>query len=332
MLNAAVIGLGWWGTTIVKSLEGSDKINVVRGVDINQDAPAAFCAERGLPFSSSFEDALNDPDVDAVIIATPHSLHEPMVLAAAAAGKNIFCEKPMALSGGGARKMMAACEENGLVMGIGHERRFEGAWEELKRMADAGELGEILHLELNSSYNNMAIKPPSGWRQDPVEAPAGAMTALGVHVTDLMLSIAGSVTEVYAHLNSRSDKFPNEDVLTVQFLFESGVTASLVNLAATPFYQRMSIFGDEAWAEAREISNVDIPDEALLTWRGMDMVIHTRTYPWDNSTVERNLHHWADAVAGTAEYRFTPGQRVQNAQILEAITESAASGKPVAIK
>jgi len=330
MLNAAVVGLGWWGRQIVTCLEHSNRVRITRGVDIDQDGPAKFAAEHGLTFTSHFEDVLKDPVIDAVFIVTPHSLHEPMVLAAADAGKQIFCEKPMALSGDGARRMLDACDKKGIVLGIGHERRFEGAWEEMARMLRDGELGTLLNLDFNTSYNNMALKPPSGWRQDPKEAPAGVMTALGVHVTDLMLSLAGPVTEVFARQSSRSDDYPNQDVLSVQFMFANGVIGSLTALATTPFYQRLTVFGDRGWVEAREVSNVDIPDPATLTWRGMDMEIHSRTYAM-KETVEDNIHHWADAVAGKVDFRFTREQRLQNVLILEAIVKSSETGQPVSI-
>ena len=91
MLNAAVVGLGWWGKQIVTCLTDSDTIAVRRGVDVNLDDARDFAASRGFDVGDSYEDVLADPDIDAVILVTPHALHEEQVLAAAAAGKQIFC-------------------------------------------------------------------------------------------------------------------------------------------------------------------------------------------------------------------------------------------------
>jgi predicted dehydrogenase len=326
MLNAAVIGLGWWGTTIVKSLKDSDRINIAAGVDIDAEKCKPFTEEQGIGFYGSLGGALNDVDIDTVIIATPHLLHEEMVLAAADAGKNIFCEKPFSLTSDSAERMIRACEAKGLMLGIGHERRFEGAFEEIKRMTDAGELGTLLHLEFNASYNFMVKSPATGWRKDPAQAPAGMMTALGVHQTDFMQTIAGPMTEIYAQLKSRSDDYPNADVLSVQMNFQSGVTGSFTSLATTPFYQRMSVFGDRGWAENREVSNVDMPDPATLTWRGMDEEIHTRTYQVTD-TVKPNFEAWADGVMGNGTYRFSHAEILHNVQILHTIVRSIESGK-----
>ena len=98
MLNAAVIGLGWWGKQIVTCLADSDRIAVRRGVDVNLDDARGFAAVHGFDVGDSYDDVLADDDIDAVILVTPHALHEEQVLAAAAAGKQIFCEKPFALS------------------------------------------------------------------------------------------------------------------------------------------------------------------------------------------------------------------------------------------
>ena len=327
MLKAAVIGLGWWGSTITKSLKGSYKLHIIAGVDVDEDK-ATFASDYDLKFYRKLDDALGDAEIDAVIIATPHCLHEEMFLAAANEGKQIFCEKHFALTSTGAQRMVAAAEANGLTtIGIGHERRFEGAFEEMKRVVDAGELGTLLHLEFNASYNNMVKMPAKGWRKDPVQAPAGMMTALGVHQTDFMQTLAGPVAEINAQLINRSNDYPNEDVLTVQFVFNSGVTGSLTSLATTPFYQRMSVFGDRGWIENREVSNVDIPDPAILTWRGSDEEIHTRTHKMAD-TVKPNFESWADAVMGNGSYRFSHQEIVHNVQILETIVRSIKSGVP----
>ncbi|MGY9000124.1 MAG: Gfo/Idh/MocA family protein [Rhodospirillales bacterium] len=325
MLNAAVIGLGWWGTTISNSLKGSDKIRIIVGVDIDIEHRKKFEDKNKVVFYEHIDGALNDKKVDAIIIATPHALHEEMFLAATAAGKQVFCEKPFALTSKGAHRMMAAAKTKGLIIGIGHERRYEGAFEEMKRMVDDGELGKLLHLEFNASYNNMVKIPATGWRKDPLQAPAGTMTALGIHQTDFMQTLAGPVAKINAQLKHRSDDFPNEDILTVQMLFKSGITGVLTSLATTPFYQRMSVFGDRGWVENREISNVDMPDPAILTWRGMDEEIHTRSYKVID-TVKQNFESWADAVRGIGTYRFDHSQILHNVQILETIVRSINSG------
>lgn len=248
MWNAAVIGLGWWGKQIVTCLAESEKINVMRAVDVDHNAVAGFAAAHDLPLGNSFEDVLADPAVDAVILVTPHLLHEEQVLAAAAAGKQIFCEKPFALDAGAAERMLAACAEKDIVVGIGHERRFEPALEAMKSHLDDGDFGTLIHIECNWSHNNFTKNVASGWRKDPRQAPAGTLTALGVHITDYFQSLAGPVAKLRAQSAHRSSLFPADDVVAVQFTFESGATGFMCNIATTPFYSRINVFGTRAGA------------------------------------------------------------------------------------
>jgi len=327
MLRAAVVGLGWWGKYIIDHLEGSDRIQVTRCVDVDLDGLKDFAALKDIPLTDRYEDVLEDPDIDAVLIVTHHGIHEEQVLAAAAANKQIFCEKPLALTGAGAERMLAACDKKEITLGVGHERRFEGSLEEMKRKLDSGELGTLLHIEINMSYNLFTLSPPTGWRRDPKQAPCGTLTALGVHMTDYMQTLAGPVKKLFAQTSLRSRDYTSDDILTVQLTFASGVTGYLCNLATTPFYSGIRIFGDRGWVESREVSNVPDPDPATQTWRGMDGEIHTRTFQHTDTTL-MNLHAWADAVEGKAPYRFTRQELLHNVQILEAIVTSAASGKP----
>ena len=329
-LQAAIVGLGWWGRQIVSSLAESEIVSIVRAVEPRVEESAEFAEAHGLLLGDNLEEALTDEAVQAVIIATPHALHEEQVIAAAGSGRHVFCEKPLALSSAAARRMVEACQQGGLRLGVGHERRFEGALEEARRMILDEEIGNLLHLECHWSHNLFTQSEASEWRRDPRQAPAGTLTALGVHITDYFQSVAGPVAELTATSANRSPDYPGDDVLTVQFRFRSGATGTLTNLATTPFYSRITVFGDRGWVEAREYSNVDVPEDATLEWHTTDGEAHNRTFPPTN-TVKANIEQWAAAALGIGRYRFSDEQLVHNIEILEAIVESADTGGPVAI-
>ena len=104
-VRIALIGMGWWGKKMLAVLQAApDDILVVRAVEPNVDSVAALCAERGITLSADYADALADPAVEAVVLATPHSLHAAQIEAAVAAGKHVFCEKPLALTKAGRRE------------------------------------------------------------------------------------------------------------------------------------------------------------------------------------------------------------------------------------
>jgi predicted dehydrogenase len=331
MLKAAQVGLGWWGSRVTKVLQGSEKIRIVYGIDPAEEIAGTFTSGYGLPVYPDYRQALEDPDVDAVILTIPHRLHEEAVLQAAAAGKEVFCEKPLALTVASARRMIEACDEAGLVLGIGHERRFEPAWEEMKRMAGEGELGTILHMEAHWSHDRWLNMAPDNWRGSKEEAPAAGWTGMGVHLSDMMLSLAGEVVEVQAHTARRILEIPTGDVVSAHLRFADGSTGHIAALSATPDYARFAVFGSHAWAEARETQHVDPGGTTHFYVRRRGDAEQTRRDFEPASPVRAGYEHWADAVAGRAAYRFSNAERLGNVAVLEAVVRSAETGRPEAV-
>jgi len=250
------------------------------------------------------------------------------VLRAAAARKQIFCEKPLSLTVASARRMIEACDRAGIVLGIGHERRFEPAWEEIRRMADAGEFGTIIHMEAHWSHDRWLNMAADNWRGSKEESPAAGWTGMGVHLSDMMLSLVEPVLEVQAHTARRILAIPTGDVVSVHLHFADGTTGHIAALSATPDFARFAVFGSHAWAEARETQHVDPGGTTHFFVRRRGDTQQTRRDFEPASPVKAGYEHWADAVAGRAEYRFTNRQRLGNVAILEAVVRSAEAGKP----
>jgi predicted dehydrogenase len=319
MIRCAIVGFGWWGQTIARRLAGSERIRATRVVE-PQRALWDRAEAAGLPVGERLDDALADPDIDAVIVATPHTLHEAQVVASARAGKHVFCEKPLGLTLASARRSLQACAEAGVLLGVGHERRFEPAMEALRKLAVGGELGEILHAEASFSHDKLADLPKENWRKDVKENPAGGMTACGVHLTDFLLWTLGPIEHVSGMLIGA---LPGWDCgVSCQLGFASGATASISAILATPHDIHFRIYGRTAWAEVVNDSHPDSPDgetRLILQRTGQPPVV--TTYPWVD-TVRANFEEFADAVAGRAPYRFTTEEILQNVAVLEACTLS----------
>ncbi|NNM70958.1 Gfo/Idh/MocA family protein [Enterovirga aerilata] len=329
MIRAAVAGLGWWGQHIVRRMADSDAMRIVSAVETNPER-AAFAAEHGIRFAASLPEVLADPAIDAVILATPHALHAEQVLAAAAAGKHVFCEKPLALTRTDAERSVAACRRAGVMLGIGHERRYEAAVGELRRLVRAGALGTIMHAEANFSHNKLAQVPETDWRASPADAPAAGMTAMGVHLTDLYLDLFGPIREVFAATASRVAFSRTGDVVSVLMRFESGATGYLNAILVTPLYIGLTVFGSEGWAEIRNHTHPDTPGPATFTVHYRDGRRETRDYEWLDS-VRTGLETFARAIAAGAPYPFTDAQKIGNVAVLEAICRSAAENAPVPV-
>jgi predicted dehydrogenase len=136
MIDAAVIGLGRWGQSLVHAVQGkSPRLRFVHGVSKEPDEARDFAAQQGFRLSTDLTDALADPQVQAVFLATPHSLHVEQVRAVANAGKPVWCEKPLALTRAEAARAVEACRLAGVVLGSGNNKRCFASMRELKRVA-----------------------------------------------------------------------------------------------------------------------------------------------------------------------------------------------------
>lgn len=325
MINAAVVGLGWWGRHIIATLKGSDRIQVVAATARRPEQHREFAEEAGVELMGDYAKTLADPRVDAVILATPPTGHEAQIRLAAEAGIQIFCEKPLALTREAAERIVACTSQRGIVLGIGHERRFEPTMNEISRLVASDSFGTKMHIEANWSHDRFASLATDNWRVSAKEAPAGLMTALGVHMTDLFLWLFGPIEAVAAQSAWRVLDFPTGDVIAVLFRFASGATGQFTAVSKTPYYCRLSAFGDGMWAEARDTKHPQDGGETLLSSCVSGGEPSTRVLAGTDS-VKANLHEWADAVEGRAEYRFTDAQRVGNIAVLEAVTKAAESG------
>jgi predicted dehydrogenase len=331
MIRIGIIGLGWWGKQIVKCLSGSPRFKVVAGCDIDTKMAAPFAAQFKFDLTDDYRTLLKRLDVDAIAVVTPHLLHEEMAVAGLTAGKHVFCEKPLALTTAGAERILTACAKVGGVLGIGHERRYEPAMEEMRRLLEAGALGRLLHMDANVSHSNFRKIDPANWRRDPRHAPAGAWTALGIHLGDLFVSLAGRPVRVSARTASQIFPAPSEDFVSAEIDFANGERGRITCLSTPPFYGRFTLFGDQGWVEVQEGGNVDKGIPSSFVHCAPDGIRQSSSYH-DVNTVRLNFEAWADAVEGRAPYRFTTEQLLGNIRILDALVRSAAAdGKPITL-
>jgi predicted dehydrogenase len=328
MLRTAVVGLGWWGKIISQTIQDhSRKLRVVRGIEPNVAPVEVFARQHGFAVTRQFEDALHDPEVEAVVIATPHTLHEEQIVAAAHAGKHVFAEKPLGLTLASARRSVEACEAARVVLAVGHERRFEPPQVDLRRLSERGELGRLMQLEANFSHDKFVNLPADNWRLSPEQAPAGGMTATGIHLLDLAISLLGPATRVLAHSRTLASTLPSGDSLSVLVAFQSGASATINVMMATPFISRVAVFGNRGWVEIRDKTHVENPTGWLVTHAAAGAATRTVDYP-KAMPVLTNLEAFADAVRGVAPYPIPRLQMLRTVAALEAVFRSARSGAP----
>jgi len=323
MLNVAVCGLGWWGRVIVPLAKSSAKLRVVRVVDPDP-AAADFASSQKVPLSS-FDDALKDPSVQGVVLCTPHTLHTDQIVRAANAGKHVFCEKPLSLSRSEVLRAIDAINRRKLTLAVGHEKRFEPPIQEAMRLVKSGELGTPLQIEANFVQDKFLSLPADNWRLSTKEAPAGPMTATGIHLLDLSVGVFGEARRVLACVKTLGSHLTNGDTLAI--LVDFGKGHALLNAClATPFDGRFAVYCSKGWVEVRDKAHPEAPEGWTLTVvpRGKDRTV--KTYP-PARAVLANLEAFADAATGGKPYPVPQAEMVANVSALEAIFKSAASGK-----
>jgi predicted dehydrogenase len=324
-LGVAVVGLGWWGRTIVPLLKGSAKLRVVKGVD-PAPAAAAFAASQEIARESSFESALQDPAVQGVVLCTPHTQHTEQIIAAAQAGKHVFCEKPLSMSRADVLRAVKACADNEVALAVGHEKRFEPPVQEVFRLAKAGELGTLLQIEANFSQDKFLSLEPDNWRMSQTEAPAGPMTATGIHLLDLAVGLLGPAQHVFARVRQLGSRLVNGDTLGILVTHKSGANSLISAVLATPFDGRLALYGNKGWVEVRDKAHPEAPEGWVFTVKKRNSQPQSVSFP-PAKAVLANLEAFADAAAKRTSYPVPQDQMIANVSALEAVFRSAASGK-----
>ncbi len=325
MLNAAIVGLGGWGQRLVDSVqtEGRPKTEALRFTHAAVRRPervADFCRKQGLRVGA-YEEVLDDPAVEAVVLTTPHSVHADQVVAAAAAGKHVFVEKPLALTEASAKRAATACQTAGVVLALGHNRRFLPALQELKAMIGRGDLGELLHIEGNFSGAFGLGYKPGMWRTDASESPAGGLTAMGIHVVDAFIYLCGEIESATGYSLRRVLPVDMDDTTVAILRFASGMTGYLTTMMATAWIWRLQVFGTKGWVNmcddrTLEVRHVEAPDARYLETApkriGFDAI----------DTQRAELGAFADAASGKRPYPVPLDEVIHGVAVMESIIEA----------
>jgi len=329
MLQAGVVGMGRWGRVLVESVqrrndaEGDAGIRFVAGCTGTIEKARGWAAEQGITLHGSYEAVLADPAVQAVVLASPHKSHAAQVIAAAEAGKHVFVEKPFTLTKASAEAAVAACAKAGLVLALGHNRRFLPATAEMKRLLAEGALGTVLHAEGHISGPAAATWVDGMWRADRSESPLGGMGGMGIHMVDQLINLMGPFAEVTVQSFARVS--PHVDDTTAMLArFASGATCTFATLSLAPQAWRVALFGTKGSLEMRgqtQLVFVPVPGHGEPWVKDFPVV--------DIEAAE--LAAFAVAVAGGPAYPLPLDEAIHGVSVFETMIGAAASGSTYAV-
>ena len=331
MIKAAIVGLGWWGKTLVESAQDSDAIRFVAGASRTVTPELeAFAKKNGVALAKNYEAVLADPNVEAVVLATPHSTHGAQVVAAAAANKHVFCEKPFTLTKREAEDAVAAVKKAGVTLGLGYNRRLHPEMTKLRDMIRGGELGTILHVEATMTFPNVLFINPSHWRADKKETPCGGLMPMGVHAVDGMIDLCGPIDHVFTQSFRRAAPIDADDTTSILFRMKEGMSGYLGTMTTTGPGFSFQVFGSKGWLRLEGVTHVagasseERRTKLFGACKFQPVKGEAKTWQAASMDVSRAaLEAFATAAQGGPAYPIPYDQMIHGVAVTEAIVRAA---------
>jgi predicted dehydrogenase len=335
LIKAAIVGMGWWGRTLVEAVADSDVMRFVAGATRTESPEVtAFAEAQKLTLATDFHALLADKTIDAVVLATPHSQHTEQVIAAAQAGKHVFCEKPFALTKADAEAAVAATKTAGVTLGLGYNRRFHPEMTALREKIRSGELGTVLHFEATMTFPNALFLKPDAWRAAREETPCGGLTPMGVHAIDGMIDLGGPIASVFCQSFRRVVQVDSDDTTSMLFRMTNGASGYLGTITATGPGFSFQVFGSkgslrlEGMTHVAGASSEERRTRLFSTAKWQPIKGPAETWEAARLDVTRAcLEAFGSAAAGGAAFLIPTSEMIHGAAVTEAVVKSAASGK-----
>ncbi len=248
-VRVACLGMGWWSDVLADAIKRSGKLTIAACFTRSSDKKDRFAAKYGCRGAASYEEILADRTIEAIINTTPNAAHLETTRAAAAAGKHVFLDKPIANTIAEARAITEACGKAGVVLALGYQRRRETHFRFIKQKIDEGVFGKLVNAEANISRDRLGKIDLSSWRYSSEGMPGGVMLQIGIHYTDVLEYLLGPVKAVSGQFVRLVLPGDNPDVASLVLEHENGALSTLnASYASASEYYLMNIYGKEASA------------------------------------------------------------------------------------
>jgi predicted dehydrogenase len=323
-LRVASLGMGWWSDVLADAINRSGKLTITACYSRSEEKRAAFAAKYGCRAVPSYEAILDDKDIEAVINTTPNGVHLETTRAAAAAGKHVFLDKPIANTVSDGRRITEICRKARVVLALGYQRRRESQFRWIKRQIDEGLFGKLVNAEANISRDRLGKIDLGSWRYQAAGMPGGVMLQIGIHYTDVLEYLIGPVKAVsgrFARLVLPGD---NPDVASLVLEHENGALSTLnASYASASEYYLMNIYGKEATAY------YDVFEGLRMLKRGEEKPVKVPFASKD--TIAEELEEFADAVRGAGAPEIGGEYATTSLAVIRAGIVSAREGRHVEI-
>ncbi len=272
-IKTAIVGAGGFGGYRRARLRETGMYELLGSYDIKPEAMAAAEREDGAKPCNSYEELLELPGLEAVVISTGGKFHAEQAIAAMRKGLHVFVEKPLCSTPGELTELYRVQKESGVQVGLGHnDHRHDPVCELVKTYLENGKLGKLAAVEYNSSHSGGLAGAPDDWRFDPEKNPGGMLFQCGVHAVHELMYLFGPVTEVAAFMRYDVHVTRTADVAQALLRFASGLAGNLNCYHVTAYNHHFRLFGTvgnlylatqdgRAWYQERKAGDPEVPVE-----------------------------------------------------------------------
>ncbi|MBI2867711.1 MAG: Gfo/Idh/MocA family oxidoreductase [Chloroflexi bacterium] len=341
-IGFGLVGLGRHADLrLVPAIRGSRGARLTAVCSREMERAREFARRHDVPFVyDSLEEMLNNPNVQALCVASPNSLHAEHAIAAARRGKHVLCEKPMALHVEDCRAMLDQCHASKVKLGIGFHLRHHPVHGEARRLVLSGAAGPVPYAQGQwavGTPGQMGLPPRTGlmaWWSDPNMAGGAAMVSAGVHVIDLLCYMLNDrVAKVAAFTNGQTKKQPLESMAALLLQFRSGAMASVSASRIIPFPENsVVLYGNKLSLAARETLSMDFkgelevvgPEGRRVIGAGAQQQPPDQCYRWMVEDFVQSVKEGREPLASGAD-------GLHNTEVMLAAFKSARTGRAVTI-
>ena len=321
-MKVACLGMGWWSDVLADAMQRSGKLTIAACYSRSADKREAFARKYGCKAAPSYDAILQDKSIEAIINTTPNATHLETSRAAAAAGKHVFLDKPIANTIADAKAITEACRKSKVVLALGYQRRRERHFRWIKERI--GEFGKLVNAEANISRDRLGQIDLNSWRYTAEGMPGGVMLQIGIHYTDVLEYLLGPVKAVSGRFVRLVLPGDNPDVASLLLEHENGALSTLnASYASASEYYLMNIYGKEASAY------YDLHQGLRFLKRGSKSA--TPVASEKNDTIVEELEEFVRAVRGEAQPEMDGERSTASLAVVLAGIRSAKEGRRVEI-
>jgi len=324
-VNVACIGMGWWSDVLADAVQRSQKLKIAACYSRSAEKREKFASKYGCRAAPAYEAILEDRSIEGIINTTPNAVHLETTRAAAAAGKHVFLDKPIANTIADARAITQACRDAGVVLALGYQRRRESHFRWIRGRVEDGTFGKLVNAEANISRDRLGKIDLSSWRYSSEGMPGGVMLQIGIHYTDVLEYLMGPIRAVSGRFAQLVLPGENPDVASLVIEHENGALSTLnASYASASEFYLMNIYGKEASAY------YDLHQGLRVLKRGGT---RAEAVPCPkNDPIVEELEEFARAVRGQAQPEADGERATASLAVILAGIRSAREGRTIEVR